>query len=454
MNYKNKYKQDVLSKMTPNDNFNELATKLNFNDAPKKEVMKKKGIIILTGSLCACLAVGIGAYVLIGNLNKEEPTKLTMVQMNLNPSVSFVVDEDNKVVSVTGENNEGKMIIAGEEIVGEDLSKAIEIILTVENETGYLISGNVTADENQLSFSVSVDDEAVKSIIENQITTTVNQVCEELDVDQHITYLKAYTDEQLNEILLSIDSTLTAEDVEAMTYEQKINTIKLYQLETAELYSQELEDLYTQVKEYEITFAESEFTKDAIASMGMIYELYMSVYEEVLGVLQSSINSLNTIRYEQFVSEESSYQKAYASLLDAKAEVIAYKNELAQVETDNTEKQENILALLEAKEQLLDTLTAGLEAQKESALALIDSSILRIEEAMTRLEEYKATLPNQDEVVATLNDKAKELEEKVNETKDNMFAEFEAKYADDIAAEKEKVLAYKQTLKDSLAPQE
>ena len=76
--------------------------------------------------------------------DNTDSSKLAMVKMNLNPSISFVVDGDNKVVSVTGENNEGKMIIAGEEIVGKDLAEAIEIILTIENETGYLVSGNVT----------------------------------------------------------------------------------------------------------------------------------------------------------------------------------------------------------------------------------------------------------------------------------------------------------------------
>ena len=69
---------------------------------------------------------------------------------------------------------------------------------------------------------------------------------------------------------------------------------------------------------------------------------------------------------------------------------------------------------------------------------------------MTQLEEYKASLPNQEKVMETLTSKALELESKVNEVKDNAFAEFESKYSDDILAAKEEVLAYKQSLKDSL----
>lgn len=451
MNIENKYKEHVLSNLTPKDDFKELSAKLDFN-TPKNKNMKKKGIIVFTSCVCACVAIGIGAYVLIGNTNpnNNDDSKLAMVKMNLNPSISFVVDGDNKVVSVTGENNEGKMIIAGEEIVGKDLSEAIEIILITENETGYLVSGNVSVDDNNLSFTVNIDDEKLAAEIQNQITTTVNEVCEELNVEKHVEYLKAYTDEELNKLVLELDPTLTEEDVNAMTYEQKINVIKLYQLETAELYSEELEELYTQVKEYDIKFAESEFTKEAISSMGMIYEIYLSGFDIALNLLQSSIDSLNTIRYNQFVSEESAYQTAYASLLEAKEEVIAYKNQLAQVEAENTEKKKEILKLLEAKEELLDTLTKALETQKDNALALIDSAVLKIEESMTQLEEYKASLPNQEKVMETLTSKALELESKVNEVKDNAFAEFESKYSDDILAAKEEVLAYKQSLKDSL----
>ena len=451
MNVENKYKEHVLSNLTPKDGFKELSAKLDFN-APKKNIMKKKGIVVLTSCVCACVAIGIGAYVLFGNNTPDntDSSKLAMVKMNLNPSISFVVDGDNKVVSVTGENNEGKMIIAGEEIVGKDLSEAIEIILTIENETGYLVSGNVTVDDNNLSFSVNIDDKELEEEIKNQITTTVNEVCEELNVEKHVEYLNAYTNEELNKLVLELDPTLTEEDVEGMTYEQKINVIKLYHLETAELYSEELEELYTQVKEYDIKFAESEFTKEAISSMGMLYEVYLSGFDIALNLLQSSIDSLNTIRYNQFVSEESLYQTAYAKLLEAKEEVIAYKNQLAQVETENTEKKEQLIELLQAKEELLETLTKSFETQKDNALALIDSAVLKIEESMTKLEEYKASLPNQEKVMETLTSKAQELEDKVNQVKDNAFAEFENEYSDDILATKEEVLAYKQSLKDSL----
>ena len=454
MNVEKKYKEHVLNNLTPRDTFKELTAKLDLNNTPNKNKMKKKGLIIFAGSLSACVVLGIGAYVLIDNLDKPEPSKLAMVQMNLNPSVSFVIDEENKVVSITGENNEGKMIIAGEEIVGEDLSKAIEIILTVENETGYLVSGQVSADENNLSFTINVDNEKLQKEIESQITTTVNQVCEELSVSKHISYAKAYNEEQLNKLVLKADPTLTEEDVENMTYEQKINTIKLYQLETAELYTKELEELYTQVKEYEIKFVASEFTKDAIVSMGMMYEIYLSGYDLTLSVLQTSIDSLNTIRYNQFVSEESSYQKAYSNLLDIKQEVLAYKNQLAQVETENTEMKEQILQLLQVKEEILTTFTADLESQKDGAVALIDTAVLRIQENMTKLEEYISSLPNQEEIKVTLSDKASELEDKLNEAKDNIFANFEKKYADDIEKAKQNALAYKQTLCDSLTKSE
>ena len=118
MNVENKYKEHVLSNLTPKDGFKELSAKLDFK-APKKNIMKKKGIVVLTSCVCACVAIGIGAYVLFGNNTPDntDSSKLAMVKMNLNPSISFVVSDDGKVQVgnpyVKGVKVEGKVVSHG-----------------------------------------------------------------------------------------------------------------------------------------------------------------------------------------------------------------------------------------------------------------------------------------------------------------------------------------------------
>ena len=236
-----------------------------------------------------------------------------------------------------------------------------------------------------------------------------------------------------------------------MSNEQLINVVKLYSLETAHLYSVELEELYNQVKEYDLKFAESEFTKNAISSMGTIYELALKGYDLILDGLKTSITALNDLRYDCFVSEESLYQKSYTSLLEKKEEVILYKNQLASMEGEDSETKQKVQEALEKQIQVLETAEKVLVDAKDASLSLIDSSTQLINKIIVELEEYKSNLPGREEVEETLSNKSNELQETLNAKKDQIFAEFESKYGEDIEVAKQKVLAYKESLKQSIS---
>ena len=456
MNYKKKYKQDVLNELEFNDKYNEITSKLNFKNVSNKKVMNKK-FVFAAGGLSLVLVLGVAGAIAFSE--KDTNTYSSIVTMNLNPSVRFVLDKDNKVVSVSGENNEGKMIVAGEEenIIGKDINKAIELVLKIENETGYLVSGSASIGENELSFSVAISEEninkakEIQESIKNEITSTVSKVCDELNVNETISEIKAIEREKLEQLALKYDSTLTDEKVSQMSNEQLINVVKLYSLETAHLYSVELEELYNQVKEYDLKFAESEFTKNAISSMGTIYELALKGYDLILDGLKTSITALNDLRYDCFVSEESLYQKSYTSLLEKKEEVILYKNQLASMEGEDSETKQKVQEALEKQIQVLETAEKVLVDAKDASLSLIDSSTQLINKIIVELEEYKSNLPGREEVEETLSNKSNELQETLNAKKDQIFAEFESKYGEDIEVAKQKVLAYKESLKQSIS---
>lgn len=456
MNYKKKYKQDVLNELEFNDKYNEITSKLNFKNVSNKKVMNKK-FVFAAGGLSLVLVLGVAGAIAFSE--KDSNTYSSIVTMNLNPSVRFVLDKDNKVVSVSGENNEGKMIVAGEEenIIGKDINKAIELVLKIENETGYLVSGSASIGENELSFSVAISEEninkakEIQESIKNEITSTVSKVCDELNVNETISEIKAIEREKLEQLALKYDSTLTDEKVSQMSNEQLINVVKLYSLETAHLYSVELEELYNQVKEYDLKFAESEFTKNAISSMGTIYELALKGYDLILDGLKTSITALNDLRYDCFVSEESLYQKSYTSLLEKKEEVILYKNQLASMEGEDSETKQKVQEALEKQIQVLETAEKVLVDAKDASLSLIDSSTQLINKIIVELEEYKSNLPGREEVEETLSNKSNELQETLNAKKDQIFAEFESKYGEDIEVAKQKVLAYKESLKQSIS---
>lgn len=455
MNYKKKYKLDVINSLNNKDNFDVLKNKLNLKDdhiQRKENYFMKKSVVILSGVACVAIVAGVTTAIVLNSSsnNNKDAHVASLVTMDLNPSVSFLVDSNNKVVSVKGENNEGKMIIAGEKIEGKDLNEAIEIVLTIENETGYLVSGNARIEDNKLSFSITTDDEKIKESIKNTIDSTVSKVCDKLHVNETIAYVEAISRANLEKLALKCDPTLTEEDVKKMTYEQLFNVVKIYNIETAEIYSKELEELYNQVKEYDIKFAESEYTKDVISGMGKIYEIYMAGYDAVLQGLKSSIDYLNEIKYNNFVKEDCLYQNISNSYASAKEDLIKYKNQIASADVNDTETQERLTKLLDAQIKVVEGLQESLDDAVTAANKLIDGAIKGINSSIEALEKYKSKLPSQDEIEAKLAENAKTLENTINTKKDEAFASFEKAYGDDIKKAKDDVLAYKQSLKDSL----
>ena len=49
---------------------------------------------------------------------KPEEGGVTRMTVDINPSVEFMIDEQNKVVSVTALNDDGSILIVGEAFVG------------------------------------------------------------------------------------------------------------------------------------------------------------------------------------------------------------------------------------------------------------------------------------------------------------------------------------------------
>lgn len=451
MNYKKKYKQDFLNELSANDNYDKIATKISFKPQKKNNIMKK-GLLIGSSIACFTLILGVGGYLLLrGTSDTKVLSANGIVRMNLNPSITFMVDEENKVVSVTGENNEGKMIIVGEEIEGKTLEEAIEIVLKIENETGYLVSGNATINENNLSFSVTIDDEEIAKNIQDRISATVETVCEELNVNETVSYVKT-TLEQYKQELLTYDSTLTEQELEKMSFDEVYESLKVNYQEASVMFSEELIELYNQSKAYEFKIAENEYTVELIKELGGIkaslLESVFTAYDFALEQFKNGINTLNQLRYESYVAEDSMYQKANTQLHTVKSEVISLKNKVASSENQESEETVALISKLDEKIKALEEATENLNSIKES----VETSISEMEQAlvtlMAKVTEVKNSIVSMlsIDLEAELTNKAVELDEYLNTTKNEFYTNFETKYAEDIELAKQKLVSYKEEL--------
>ena len=433
------------------DTYDVIAKKISFNEEEERTFMKNKKII---GPVLCC----VGALAVVGvvgiatkgfGLFKEKEAK-SMVTIDTNPSIELVVDEKDKVVSVRGANDDGKLVLYGEKVVGKDVEKAVEIIIQAEIDTGYIVA-NAQIGANQFSLTVSSDTTVESSELINSIQNKVKEVCENNHIAIALEESKALARSELEKLALELDPTLTEERVKEMETSQLLAVVKLYQLETVELYNAKLEELYTDVKEFKFDYMSQESTLEAMKTVdGAIANLAITAYETAVNLLKSAQESVETARYNLLVKEDSIYQQQVAAVKDKKQEVLALKNEVAKLE-DGAEKTNKEAALTIALNSL-DSAEVLLQQAYTNANTALDTVVNALDSAMTSLDSaLESFLKTYASVTDTLKEKLVEAENKLNESKDQIFADFEEKYGAEVAHYKEEIAARKEAMKKAIA---
>lgn len=408
--------------------------------------MKNKNRMFRLATVVAVAAMSLLCACGGGKVAPEEGT-LTRMTVDINPSVEFMVDDENKVISVTALNDDGGILIAGEAFVGKTPEEAVEMVVSLAAETGYLVKGNVEADENTVKISVSGDTKYAKQLAKD-VEAKAESVLKSFDIEGKVEQIEAMNTEALRELAL-LTSLYTEEEIAAMEDEQLYAVIAEGRIETALLLTEEMREAYYTAKEYEISFAESEEVARIIGEMGGLYKLVHATYKTALDVYSSAITALDEFRYDMLVSPESEYQKSLAALREAKTELLAQKNYVATLEV-NGEEYQTAQVTLQLREEDYDKAVAAYEQLGEEINAAIEKLISKLREAETAIRELETTIFD-DNIEATLKEKASEIESNLNAAKDNFFAEFEAAHVEDIAAAQEALKAKKQEMKEAVS---
>lgn len=368
-------------------------------------------------------------FLLVG-CKKEQNT--SMVTISTNPEVSLVVDSKGVVVSVKGENDEGKTIVLNEELEGKTIEEAIEIIITNEKESGFLLSGKVGNEENQISIKVSANKEKFQAKIEGKVEDTIVEVCEELNINETITKLEAYTKEELEKLAVKYNCYLSDIEAAKMNYAELVNQVSLHHQEVKELVSVELENLYLSTKEYEWQFAEKEEVLEELDKLEEKYQEFKSTYRQIIEELKEVIVKLEETQFDLLVDPESDYQKKLNEYYDAKEALNEVKANLAA--EGNYESSASQL-ILTGYEKTLELAKLSLDTVKTLVEKTISAAKTVVESVIKSLEELEASFPS--ELKPLVQEKLQMTQDQMNQQKDAFFAEFEAKYAEEIAAAKQ-----------------
>ena len=403
----------------------------------------KKRIVALLLALSSAFAVCS-----LGGCKKKNPEASRMT-VEINPKVEFILDKDNKVVSATALNDDGAVILAGEaSFTGKTAEEAAEAVVSIATETGYIVKGSATVEDNKINISISCDTSYAKDLY-GKVEKKVKKYMKDNGINATLEKIDAMTLEKLKELALK-NPERTEDDVKDKTEEQLIAMIKLDRIETAELATEELKDAYFKAKAYHIAIVNREETAKIINGMGDAYAAVLGLYDKALETYGKAIQAMEDTRYKILVSPDSAYQKLLAELRDKKAEVLKERSITFDV-TINGEEKIAAEKKLKASKEARDELVKKIEEIGNQADAAWTEAIAAAKTYETALEGYKDQLLTVAEVKKKLNDEAAKIGTRINNAKNSFFETFEEAHGADIEKAKTDLEAYKQKLKDHAA---
>ena len=400
--------------------------------------------------IAACglsVALAVGTGVLLTGCGGSEKDAAARMQVDINPSVEFILDADNKVLSVTALNDDGSLIIAGEAFVGKTAEEAVEMMVSISTDAGYLVKGDLTAERDAITISITGDDAAAQELYE-EVKAEIDGFLEESGIYAVVERGEELKLEALRELVMKADPSVTEEEVAKMNEEQLINALKISRIETAQLITEELREAYNVAKEYDLRFAERQATKDVIDGLGSAYESFLNLYSKALDSYQETIAAVEQARYDNFVDVGSQYQKALAEVREQKDRVLAQRKEVAQLSEGPA--KEAAEAALDAEEAALMFKEDALNIAGSAANAAFDLVLGAMKTAENVLIELEKTFP--EEIKTALTESAQKTPEAMNEAKDKAFAKFEEAHKEDIENALAELEARKQELIEANKP--
>lgn len=359
--------------------------------------MKKLTALILSLALTCALAISF-----VGCTTEAKESK--MMTLELNPKIEFILDGENKVVTVNALNDEGNYLIATVDFIGMTADEATNAFLKVAVEDGFLLEGEITSGENQLKISLSGEDaqkvyEEVKAKAEEYLET-LKGVTINVNFD-----FSTISKEDLESLVEDCMRELNLEEIKDKTQAELLKLLESSRQATEDLLSQELKDCYYAERALEIKKAQLDAYIEAVKAedgLGIITATLNGVQSQ-LDNLMSMVSEYKALYKEKFLDKTSEYYQKMQECLNAKKELLQARLEGLS---------EEALAKLEASYQTAVSVMESTKQFAEKQLQTIDETINTVIDTVqstieTIVETAKITISDLDTTIKQAVEKTK-----------------------------------------------
>ncbi len=385
--------------------------------------------LVLTTVMC----FGIVSFAGCSDNSKAEATSYMTV--DINPSIEFTLDKDNKIVSVTALNDDGAVLISGTAFAGKTAEEGAKLVVELATQQGYLVKGEASKSDDEVKIAVTGNTETAKKIYEN-VKGKVDKYIEDSGIAAAVKEGQQKGVEELRKMAIAMG--LDKDEAAKMDAEALIKYIGESRKETAKLMSEELRQMYYKAKNSKIKIAENEAVIKAIGTVDETYKQAVEQLDKAKEALKSAEKAVLEAYNTYFVSADSKYQQAVKAVLEAKAEYNKQKATVAEM-ADSIEKQA-AEAILATKKATLDAAEKTLAGMKTLAQTGIEAASTAFNAAYEAIDDIKAKLPA--EIKTKLEASVKDIDKAANTAKDKAFETFEKQY-------KPQIIAYDKMVKDA-----
>lgn len=301
----------------------------------KNNIFKK----IISSFLVVLLIV---PTIFLSGCKKEEKGSTKTMSLSMNPEVSFVVDKENKIASISYGNTDADVLYANIDLVGMDVESAVKVFVEIG-----AISGHVNFNGQEVSVDVSGSVDADVKRLQESVANKVKEVFNNLGVTVTVK-TQEITSEYKHTTLVNLAKELypeySEEELKAKTDAELVELINTKQKELEGLVTSQINDIETQLETLFMSAIET-----ARASIKTLEDTIKN-YESVIGnnpALELAKTQLATAK-ETLNQAITAYQNKKAELITiAKAQIQTMKAEMkAELKTQINNAKTNVLTKL------------------------------------------------------------------------------------------------------------
>ena len=228
----------------------------------KKEKEMKKLLSLFTFvltliTLCSC--------------NSQSHEEETFVSLDINPSIELIVNSENVVTKVYATNDDARALVYNENIEGKKFDDAVESIIELSIEYGYLSEENKVIEYTMTSQSEKTEEKLTK-VINSSVNAVASKSNLGIKVSNNVTFT---IDRQLEELKKQYSSNLEIQGLSGARYKLIVSAMEAdntLTIEAAlELSNEELINKIKESRDEFYNFATKKYT-EAIAKQEMVYQ--------------------------------------------------------------------------------------------------------------------------------------------------------------------------------------